>query len=106
MTILHSAIVVAMLLIGGPEVSLLVDGAVVTDQGFIARAWTWSDEHGTTTFTAYGPADQVYGLDPQQDPLACVNCQLVSSTRVEPGVGVSLTAVAEETGPRLGGGLE
>ena len=67
---------------------LLTAAAAATpgvEQTFILKEWIWSDETATTTFTAFGPPDQVIQLDPQSRPLECEGCELASSIRFEPG---------------------
>lgn len=52
-------------------------------QTVITREWTWLTGTVLTTFTARGPSEQVNHLDPQDDPLACQDCQLASSVQFE-----------------------
>ncbi len=52
---------------------------------FITREWTWLSGTTSTTFTAYGPPEQVNNLDPQNPALQCPDCELASSTHFEPG---------------------
>ena len=63
--------------------------------GFITREWTWSTGTWTTTFTAYGPAEQVNQLDPQDRTPDCPDCELASSTHFEPDDEAEPTWVAE-----------
>ena len=57
------------------------DSAPKDDQGFITREWTWAEGTSLTTFTAYGPAEEVNTLDPQDSPLECEGCLLASSVQ-------------------------
>ncbi len=53
-------------------------------QTFVLEEWTWSTGTTTTTFTAFGPPDQVNQLDPLTHPLGCEGCELASSIQFEP----------------------
>jgi hypothetical protein len=90
MMIVLAAALGATLLAAGAEATLhdlLFGGRGVAsgDLTFITREWVWSDGDITTTFTAYGPFEQVNQLDPQGNPLACQECTLVSSTEMQRG---------------------
>jgi len=54
-------------------------------EGFVSREWVWSTGTATTTFTAYGPLEQVMQLDPQDRTPFCDGCELASSIQFEPG---------------------
>lgn len=66
----------AILANGGPD--------LVGASGFITKEWTWPTETGTTTFTAFGPVEEVLGLDPRDRTPFCEGCELASSTQFEP----------------------
>jgi hypothetical protein len=69
--------------------ALLLSAAASATAGegqiFLLKEWIWSDETTTTTFTAFGPPDQVNQLEPQRRPLECEGCELASSIWFEPG---------------------
>lgn len=76
---------------------LLVAGvagaALWADQGpaglaqFVTREWSWSSGSAVTSFTAWGPAEEVNALDPREDPLDCEGCFLASSIQFTPEDG-------------------
>ena len=59
-------------------------GPPADTQGFITREWTWTTGGTVTTFTAYGPSDQVNRLDPRDRTPDCQGCELASSIQFEP----------------------
>ena len=87
-----------MRLFGATFVALLASGAATAqpsmnlgdgaspceEHGFITREWVWSNGTATTTFSAYGPADEVNQLDPQGLTPFCEDCELASSVQYEP----------------------
>lgn len=62
---------------------------------FITREWVWSDGTSITTFTAFGPPEQVNALDPQDGLIDCQDCRLASSVQFGPVDQAALTEVAE-----------
>lgn len=100
MGILHAAVAAVLLVIGaatepGPAAVDLAGGAETGD-AFITREWAWTAGTATRAFTAYGPADQVRGLDPNDPTPHCPDCRLASSIRIVPEGDPGLTEVAGE----------
>ncbi len=52
--------------------------------GFVTKEWSWSDGTTIVTFTAYGPPEQVNGLDPENGVNECPDCRLASSVQFGP----------------------
>jgi hypothetical protein len=75
--------------VAGDEIS-------ATTLPLIIREWSWSDGVSSTTFTAYGPPQQVNGLDPQNGLVQCPGCELASSVQFGP---------ADRASPDQAGGL-
>jgi hypothetical protein len=98
MSILYTAFVAALVVGGGA--SALIDAYTEFGEGpaFISREWTWSDGTSTTTFTAYGPSEQVNALDPENGLLECPDCQLMSSVQFGPENEADLNEVADQAG--------
>ncbi|HVG49678.1 MAG TPA: hypothetical protein VM899_16255 [Rubellimicrobium sp.] len=55
------------------------------EQGFVTLDWVWADGTTTTSFTAYGPPEQVMHIDPRGRAPFCDGCELASSVHFEPG---------------------
>lgn len=83
MKVLCATILAAALATGGAAACerpiLVADAGSIDTQGFISKEWIWSDGASTTTFTAFGPPEQVNSLDPENGIVACPDCQLASS---------------------------
>ena len=89
MTLLRAILVTGLLAAGAAAAQPLTlhigEERSQEDQGSVTREWIWSTGASTTTFTAFGPSDQVNSFDPQGSPLQCPDCELASSTYFEPG---------------------
>ena len=85
-----AAAMTAWTAIGAPWAVYVGSGDPAKDRGFITKEWTWSDETTITTFTAYGPAEQVNSFDPQDgSTLLCPDCELASSMQIDPSQEVA-----------------
>jgi hypothetical protein len=84
-TLLLAAFVAMGATVAQHVVSFTEAGGSGPGSGYITREWTWSTGMTTTTFTAYGPSDQVNHLDPRDSTPECLGCELASSMSFEAG---------------------
>ena len=67
---------------------------LATGAAFVLREWAWTVGGTARTVTAYGPADQVDRLDPNNPTPDCPDCLLASSMSMGPGDVSGPTEVA------------
>lgn len=100
MGILYAAVMAVLLVAGAAtELEAQAEGLGGSTEGggaFITKEWAWTAGTAARAFTAYGPADQVRGLDPNDPTPHCPDCRLASSIRFVPEGDPGLTEVADE----------
>jgi hypothetical protein len=88
MTSVLGAVLAALLAAGAGVGGELVGPANYVDtadtHGFVTKEWSWSDGTSILTFTAYGPPEQVNGLNPEHGVSGCPDCRLASSVHFGP----------------------